>query len=468
MTAVDRAVFREYDIRGVAERDLPDALVEDLGRAIAGMLGAPRPDARPRLAVGRDCRLTSPRLFAALVAGATRAGADVLDLGVVPTPVLYFAAFELPIDGAVIITGSHNPAPDNGFKILRGKDALHGPAIQALAEAIERGDLPDAGPAGRGTVEQRDVVPAYLDHAASQLQLGGRRPRVVLDAGNAAGGPTAVALYRRLGFDVVPLHCEMDGRFPNHHPDPTVEANLADLVATVAREGADLGLALDGDADRIGAVDRHGRVLWGDQLMILFGQAILREQPGATFIAEVKCSQALFDELGKAGGQVIMGKVGHSLIKARIKETGAALGGEMSGHMFFAHRYLGFDDGIYAGARLLELLSHDERDLAALRDSLPQLINTPEIRVDCPDAIKFAVVAETTDRLRRLPEVRAVIDVDGVRADFGDGWGLVRASNTQPALVLRCEAATAERLSAIRAILDAELGAARAHLEARK
>lgn len=456
-------VFREYDIRGVAERDFPDDFVRSLGRAIGTMIRRSAKAERPTMAVGRDCRLTSPRLFAALVDGITAAGVDVIDIGVVPTPVLYFAPAHWRLDGGVIITGSHNPPEDNGFKILRGTSSLHGDEIQGLRRAVETQDF-DQGE--RGTVTERDVVTPYLEYAVSQLRLGQRRFKVVVDAGNGAGGPTAVALYRKLGLDVVPLYCEMDGRFPNHHPDPAVEANVAELRARVLSEGAELGIALDGDADRIGAIDGKGRILWGDQLMILFGRAILEEQPGATFIGEVKCSQALFDELKKAGGNPIMWKVGHSLIKAKIKETGALLGGEMSGHIFFAHRYLGYDDAIYAGARLIEIVTRTQRSLADLYDTLPVMVNTPEIRVDCPDDIKFQVVARATERLRARPDVQGVIDVDGARASFGDGWGLVRASNTQPALVVRCEAVSTERLAHIRATIEAELAAARAELEA--
>lgn len=446
-------VFREYDIRGKAEQDLDDELVQKLGHAIA----ASSHDGP--IAVGRDCRVTSPRLRAALIEGINAAGTDVIDVGVVATPVLYYAPFQWDLGGAVIITGSHNPPEDNGFKILRGRESIHGDEIRALRTAIESGSLKDG--AQRGSVQEREITGPYLDHAVGTLSLGQRRFKVVVDAGNGSGGPMAVAMYERLGFEVVPLYCDMDGSFPNHHPDPTVEANLADLRERVLAEGAELGIALDGDADRIGAVDGKGRILWGDQIMILFGRAISKEQPGAKFIGEVKCSQALYDEIEKAGGEPLMWKVGHSLIKAKMKEIGAALGGEMSGHIFFANRYLGFDDGIYSGARLLELLSRGTETLADLYDTLPVMVNTPEIRLECPDDIKFDVVARTTERLRGRDDVKGVVDVDGARANFGDGWGLVRASNTQPALVVRCEAETEARLAEIQSIVESEIAAAR-------
>jgi phosphomannomutase/phosphoglucomutase len=462
---MNKRIFREYDIRGQAERDLDDDLVFRLGRALCEHVQvnlATDHAASPTIAVGRDCRQSSNRLWEALTKGLQAGGASVVDIGVVSTPLLYFAAFHLKTEGAVIITGSHNPAEDNGFKMLRGRSSLYGDDIRKLQAKIEEDSWQDV-PAG--SLRSEDMLPAYLDYMESTLSMGEKRGKIVVDAGNGTGGPVAVALYERLGYEVIPLYCDMDGAFPNHHPDPTVEANLADLRRAVEEENADLGIALDGDADRIGAVDGKGRILWGDQLLILLGRALLQEEPGASIIGEVKCSQALYDELEKAGGKPIMSKVGHSLIKAKMKETKALLAGEMSGHIFFAHRFLGFDDGVYAGARLLELLSHRSESLAELYETLPQMVNTPEIRVECPDAIKFDVVAKVTSSLREHPQTKDVVDIDGVRAHFGDGWGLVRASNTQPSLVLRCEANNAERLAEIQNLLESEISKARANHE---
>jgi phosphomannomutase/phosphoglucomutase len=440
-------VFREYDIRGNADRDLDNGFATALGRAIGTHLR--RAGAR-RITLGRDCRVHSPRLHAALRDGLLSTGIDLLDVGVVATPLLYYSVFHFDADGGVQITGSHNPPEDNGFKILRGKSTIHGAEIQKLRALVEKGDFDH----GKGSASEVDVVGPYLEMAASRIQLGPRRFPVVVDAGNGVGG-VAAPLLERLGFAVTCLYCEPDGRFPHHHPDPTVEANVAELKRTVAAEGAEVGIALDGDADRIGVVDARGRIVWGDQLMILFARSILEEQPGATFVSEVKCSKALYDEIARAGGRAIMWKVGHSLIKEKMKAEGALLAGEMSGHIFFAHRYFGYDDAIYSAARLCELLSRGNKTLAEHVDTLPRLFNTPEIRYPLPDEIKFEVVRRMVARMKKDNEV---VDVDGARVIWPDGWALVRASNTQPALVLRFEAESAARRDEIRAYVERALG----------
>jgi phosphomannomutase/phosphoglucomutase len=444
-------VFREYDIRGVAERDLPSDLVTSLGRAVGTMIVRA---GGKRITLGRDCRVTSPRLHDALLDGILSTGIDVIDVGIVSTPLLYFSVFHFDTDGGVQITGSHNPPEDNGFKILRGKSTIHGAEIQQIRGMVEKSDF-ITGPK-RGTVESRDVQAPYLEHAISKLQLGPRRFPVVIDAGNGTGGVTCGPLIKKLGFPTTEIFCEMDGRFPNHHPDPTVEKNVADLRRVVAEKKAEVGIALDGDADRIGVVDSRGRIVWGDQLMILFARAILAEQPGATFVSEVKCSQALYDEIARAGGRAIMWKVGHSLIKEKMREEKAVLAGEMSGHIFFAHRYLGYDDAIYAAARLVELLSRSDKTLAEHVDTLPVVFNTPELRVDCPDDIKFEVVRRAVAELKKGHEV---IDVDGARVKIDGGWGLVRASNTGPVLVMRFEASSNEKLAEVRALVENTLAA---------
>jgi phosphomannomutase/phosphoglucomutase len=448
-------VFREYDIRGNADRDLDDSFAGNLGRAIGTHLR--RAGART-ITLGRDCRVHSPRLHRALRAGLLSTGINLIDVGVVATPILYFSVFHFDADGGVQITGSHNPPEDNGFKILRGKSTIHGAEIQKLRQLIEQHDFES----GLGSVEERPILDAYIEAAAARIELGARRFKVVVDAGNGVGG-TAAPLLQRLGFDVTGLYLEPDGRFPNHHPDPTVEKNVAELVAKVRELGAEVGIALDGDADRIGVVDAKGRIVWGDQLMILFARALLKEVPGATFVSEVKASQAFYDEVRRAGGKAIMWKVGHSLIKEKMKEEKALLAGEMSGHIFFAHRYYGFDDAIYSAARLCELLSKSDKTLTQLVDELPKLHNTPEIRYELPDEIKFEVVRRVVDRFKATAEKdgHQVVDVDGARVtwpeDKGGGWALIRASNTQPALVLRFEAETPERLAELRKRVESEL-----------
>jgi phosphomannomutase/phosphoglucomutase len=443
-------VFREYDIRGVAERDMDSDFVRALGRAIGTHLS--RAGAK-RITLGRDCRVSSPRLHEALLAGILSTGLEVWDVGIVATPVLYYSVFHYDTDGGVQITGSHNPPEDNGFKVLRGKSTIHGAEIQQLRALVEKGDFVS----GQGKVIEKPIEPQYLDMAVSNIELGKRRFKVVVDAGNGVGG-LAAPLIERLGFDVTRLYCEPDGRFPNHHPDPTVEKNVADLKKLVAEKGAEVGIALDGDADRIGVVDARGRIVWGDQLMILFARAILQEQPGATFVSEVKCSKALYDEIAKAGGRAIMWKVGHSLIKEKMKQEKALLAGEMSGHIFFAHRYFGYDDAIYSAARLVELLSRSDKTLAEHVDTLPKFHNTPEIRYELPDEIKFEVVKRAVERFKQKPKgIVEVVDVDGARILWKDGWALVRASNTQPALVLRFEAEDEARLGELRAFVEGEI-----------
>ena len=442
-------MFREYDIRGVAERDLTDDVVHALGQGIGTLI---QHGGGKKLALGRDCRLHSPRLHAALLAGMLESGADVIDIGVVPSPVLYYAVHSLEVDGGVQITGSHNPASDNGFKILCGRRSLDRSQLEALRDVVTS----RAFRSGQGAVVEQSVVADYLAFVQSRLQLGTRRFPVVLDAGNGTGGVVALPLLERLGFPTLAVACEMDGRFPLHLPDPTVPENLRELQDAVRRSGAEVGIALDGDADRLTVVDRQGRILWGDQLMILLARAILAEQPGATFVCEVKCSRAVLDEIHRAGGQAVMWRVGHSLIKEKMRQTGAALGGEMSGHLFFAHRYLGFDDAIYAAARLLELLSRSPEPLEKLVDGLPHLFNTPELRVAVPDEQKFAVVRKMAESLRRIPGAE-VIELDGVRVTWPDAWALVRASNTQPAVSLRFEAESELRLRSVQSDVQALL-----------
>ncbi len=445
-------IFREYDIRGEADRDLSDDLVRDLGRAL-GTVMAER--GKRRIMVGRDCRVSSERLRAALVEGLVETGRHVVQIEVGPTPLLYFAVNHLDADGGVMVTGSHNPPEDNGFKILVGKGTLHGDEIRALAARIERRDfalIPG------GYVEDITVGDRYVAWMKGNVRLGRTDLKVVLDAGNGAGGPLGLAVMRALGLDPVALYCDMDGRFPNHHPDPTLPENVAELVETVRRTGADVGIAYDGDADRLGAVDARGEIVWGDKLLVAFGRSVLARHPGAAILGEVKCSQTLYDDIAKHGGRPIMWKTGHSLIKAKMKEEHALLAGEMSGHLFFADRYFGYDDAIYASLRLLEILSTSEQGLGEMLADLPPTFVTPEIRVPCPDAIKFKVVEQV---LAHYQATHAVADVDGARINFGDGWGLVRASNTQAVLVLRFEAVSEARRDALRAEVEAVVQRAR-------
>lgn len=460
---IPRHIFREYDIRGVADRDLTDDLARALGAAFAqvlrsGLASAAARPARPRVAVCRDARLSSDRLFAALTDGLRYAGADVVSIGVGPSPLLYFAAHHLGTDGAVMITASHNPGPDNGFKLMRGKASFFGADIQRLADLIESGAGLHEPASNPGTLTELDLEPAYIEAVRAGTRLERAGVRFVVDAGNGAAGPLGLRALRALGFDPDPLYCELDGTFPNHHPDPTVPKNLEALRARVLETGAALGVAWDGDGDRIGVLDDRGDVIWGDRLLVLFARALLAERPGAAVLGEVKCSEVLYADIAARGGRPILWKTGHSLIKTKMKEEGALLAGEMSGHMFFADRWPGFDDAIYATARLLEILAREGRPVRELLADLPETFTTPEIRVDCPDAVKFEVVRRVQDHYRAT---HRVIEIDGARVDFGDGaWGLCRASNTGPVLVLRFEARTPERRDAIRAEVEAVVAAA--------
>jgi phosphomannomutase/phosphoglucomutase len=448
---IPRHVFREYDVRGVAAGDLSDEFARALGRAFAAGLAKSGPE-RARVALARDGRLSSPRLFAATSEGLREGGADVLDVGIGPTPMLYFAAHHLATDGAIMITASHNPAPDNGFKLMKGTASFFGPDLQALADAMssER-----AAPAARGSIEALDLRDAYTSFVreSSRLTEASRRVRFVIDAGNGAAGPLGLATLRALGFDPDPLFCDIDGTFPNHHPDPTVPQNLEALVGRVRATKAELGIAWDGDGDRIGVVDDRGDVIWGDKLLVLFAREILEERPGATILGEVKCSETLYADIAARGGRPIVWKTGHSLIKTKMKQEGALLAGEMSGHVFFADRWPGFDDAVYAAVRLLEIVGRRGAKIRELLADLPVTFSTAELRVACDDRLKFDVVRRV---LARYLPTHKVVDIDGARVDFGEGaWGLCRASNTGPVLVLRFEARTAERLAEVRAEMEA-------------
>jgi phosphomannomutase/phosphoglucomutase len=441
-------VFREYDIRGLAEKDFNEEFALLLGKvhgtAIAEQGGT-------RVTVGRDCRATSNGYADAVIAGMAACGLQVYDIGVCPTPLLYFSLFHLAVDGGVEVTASHNPSEYNGFKLCVGKSTIFGDQIQEVRARMERGDFRERT---GGKVESYAIVPPYHEHLMRDVPKLARPLKVVVDAGSGVGGPVAPPIFRQLGCTVWEIACTPDARFPIHHPDPTVPENLQMLIDKVREQGADLGIAYDGDADRIGAVDEKGNILWGDELLILFARDVLRRHPQAVIISEVKCSQRLYDDIEKRNGKAIMWKAGHSLLKAKMKETHALLAGEMSGHMFFADRYFGYDDAIYASLRLLQIVAEAEHPLSALLADLPESRSTPEIRVDCPDETKFIIAEKAKEYFRKHYDI---IDVDGVRVRFPQGWGLIRASNTQPALVLRFEAQSSEKLNEYRSIVEEKL-----------
>jgi phosphomannomutase/phosphoglucomutase len=432
---LNRNIFREYDIRGIADEELTSVDAELLARGLATYLIR---HSGTRICLGCDCRLSGNRLHEAVLKGLLATGAKVLDLGTVPTPVLYYACTHFQADGGIMITGSHNPAEYNGLKTVCGTSTLYGQAIQDVYRLICDKDLDS----GQGSVEKPDAITPYVDEVAAQFSLK-TKVKVVVDAGNGTAGPVAHAVFSRLNLEVIELFFEMDGRFPNHHPDPTVPENLNQLKKSVEEHKADLGIAFDGDGDRIGAVDEHGKIIYGDMLLLIFAREILARKPGATFIGEVKCSQVMYDKIRELGGNAIMYKTGHSLIKAKMKQEHAELAGEMSGHMFFADRYYGYDDAIYTACRLLEIVSNSGGQLSAQLQGIPKLVSTPELRRGCPDEVKFDVVSKVAAVMRRDHKI---VDVDGVRVPFENGWGLVRASNTQPVLVMRFEATSEEFL----------------------
>jgi phosphomannomutase/phosphoglucomutase len=439
--AIHPGIFRQYDIRGIVDKDLTTDAATSIGRAYAtllkqrGITGA--------VSVGRDNRPSGGQLRDALIDGLTSAGANVIDIGVVPTPVLYWSLHHLPVVGGIQITGSHNPPEYNGFKLSVGRESLHGSGIEALRDLISGG----AFASGSGSVRSEGVLDRYADDVVSKTGPLKRRLKVVIDCGNGVGAVVARPLFDRLGIDVSYIFCESDGSFPNHHPDPTVGENLHDIIREVKAKNADLGIAFDGDADRIGVVDGDGGIVWGDHILILYARDVLaRTGAGQSIIFDVKCSQALPHAIEAAGGNAVMWKTGHSLIKDKMKELKAPLAGEMSGHMFFAEGFYGHDDALYGAARLLRIVAASGRSVAEMLSDVPKFVSTPEIRVECPDDQKFAVVDRAVAHFRARHDV---IDVDGVRVLFGDGWGLIRASNTQPVLVTRHEARSPERLAAI-------------------
>ena len=454
-------IFREYDIRGIVEQELAPDVVERIGRAY-GTLAKER--GVRTITVGRDGRLTSLVLRDHLVAGLTDAGMHVVDLGLCATPLLYFSLFSCDVEGGIMITGSHNAAEYNGFKMCVGREALYGSDIQQLRDIYESGRFAS----GKGTVSERLIIPDYLKFLQEHFPLlKDCGLRVVIDCGNGAASLFAKDALEQLGCHVTGLYCDLDGHFPNHHPDPTVMDNLMDLIEKVKETGADVGIGYDGDADRIGVIDERGHIFWGDRLLLLFARDVLLEHPGSTIISEVKASQGLYNDIQKHGGRGIMWKAGHSVIKAKMKEEKALLAGEMSGHLFFADRYYGYDDAIYASCRLIEILVKQKKPLSSLLNDIPQTVVTPEIRVDCSDEQKFSLVESVKERLSNLARtqnlrtsplpIRQIITIDGIRVCFDEGWGLIRASNTQPALVLRFEASSQAHLSQIKDFLECQL-----------
>jgi len=433
-------IFRAYDIRGIVDKDLNSVTVELLGKGIGTYF---RQKGKKEVVIGKDCRFSSQPYSEVLTKGLLSTGCQVIDLGTIPTPLLYFTIFYKKKEAGVMITGSHNPPEYNGFKIMAGEDTLYGKEIQNIYQIIKNENFTEE----KGKfIGHYNINSEYKEYITRNIKVE-KKIKVVIDAGNGTAGVVAAPIFKNLGCEVIELYCEMDGSFPHHHPDPTLPEALEDLIKKVIESKADVGVAYDGDGDRIGTIDDKGNIIWGDQLMVLFSRDVLSSNPGATVISEVKASKVLYEEIEKLGGKPIMWKTGHSLIKKKIKEEKALLAGEMSGHIFFADRYFGFDDAIYSSARIIEILSRSEKKLSQMLSDLPRTYHTPEIRIYASDEVKFKIVAEVTKELARS---YPIIDIDGVRAIFPGGWGLVRASNTQEALVLRFEGETKEDLEAIK------------------
>jgi len=440
-------IFREYDIRGIADVDLVDENVFLLGKGIGTFLA--RAGAKT-LVVGRDVRLSSPRIRTALLEGLLSTGVNVVDIGVTLTPAQYFAILHLNADGGVMITGSHNPIEYNGLKISKkGAAPVYGEQIQDIRKIIERGDFTK----GKGELVEKDTMGDYLRTLKSKLEFN-KKLKIVVDAGNGTAGLIMPKLWQDMGCEVVDIYCEPDGRFPNHLPDPTVPKYVVDLQKKVKEVGADLGIGYDGDCDRLGIIDEKGRMIFADKLLAILSREVLQRHPNSEIVFDVKCSQALPEEIAKHGGKPLMWKTGHSLLKAKMKEIHAPLAGEMSGHIFYADDYFGFDDGIYVSGRLMQILSNTKKRLSEISDEVPSFESTPEIRVEATDEDKFKIVAELAKHFKTKYET---IEIDGARVLFGDGWGLVRASNTQPVLVLRFEAKTKKRLQEIIEIFKTQL-----------
>lgn len=450
---INPRIFRQYDIRGVWGKDLTEEGVLSIARGFAFYLRENLKKETLKISIAMDVRVSSPQISSTLQKGLIESGVSVIDIGMCPTPLQYFSLFHLNVDGGIMVTGSHNPPEFNGLKLSVEKETLYGDKIQDIRKLIESGKAIK----GKGGVETYEIIPAYMDYVAKGFPNTNpfKGIKVVLDSGNGTAGLVAPELMRRLGAEVIELYSEPDGNFPNHHPDPVVLENIKKLIETVTKQNANLGIGYDGDSDRIGVVDEKGDVVWGDKLMVIFSRDILKENPNAAIIGEVKCSQTLYDDIKNHGGIPIMWKTGHSLIKKKMKEEGALLAGEMSGHIFFRDRYLGYDDAIYASLRLMEILAKKGKPYSVrkLLEGVSPMVSTPEIRFDCPDEIKFAIV----EKVKKAFEDYPVIDIDGVRVNFPNGWGLIRASNTQPALVMRFEAVDEASLKKIKDLVETEL-----------